>query len=91
MLIILSQNSSSGEGLISRLLVVGSGPTLYQDIWGQLHRDKLMKCDLNIWIARSSALRLCKCGGNNWYWFLCLSKPCLSMDDASLSRMYVFG
>ena len=50
-----------------------------------------MKFALNIWIARSATLRICKCGGCQWYCILCLSKPCLIMDDASLSRMWVFG
>ena len=49
-----------------------------------------MKCALNVLIASLSELRLCQCGVTNWYWILCLSKICLIMDDASLSRMWIF-
>ena len=52
---------------------------------------KVIKFALNVWIVRSAALCLCRCGCTNWYLVLLLSKPCLSVDYASLSRMWVFG
>ena len=51
----------------------------------------MIKCASNVWIVRLAALRLWKCGCTNWYLILFLSKPCLRMDDASLSIMCIFG
>ena len=50
-----------------------------------------MKCNLNVWIACRAALHISKYVGTNWYFILCLSKSCLSMDDTSLSRIFIFG
>ena len=58
---------------------------------GSSEQRHVIKCALNVWIARLAALCLWKYGGTNWYLILFLSRYCLRMDDASLSRMWIFG
>ena len=58
---------------------------------GLSYQRRVIKCYLNVWMSRLSALRLCRYSGINWYLILFLSLPCLRLDDASFSRMWIFG
>ena len=51
----------------------------------------VIKCALNIWMARSSIFNIWRCGGTSWYLILFFSKHYFRLDDSSLSRMWRLG
>ena len=58
--------------------------------FGLAVKRHVIKCALNVWIARAYVLRLWKWGATSCYLIFFLRKSCLRLHDASFSRMLWF-
>ena len=59
--------------------------------FGSVVAKPALKWFFHVCIARSAKLRLCECGGTNWYFVLSLSNASVSSFEISLSSIHTSG